>query len=342
MLTISSVIITLKDHEDILIAQQWTESILITDDHKTQVVPPPVTTTVPLVDSSALPPTSFRPMGQNDHSISLPHRPYHSTNDLQNFHAYQPPRYLSQTSLYDAANSMPNRSGGTGRFRLGSRSREASPSAQMGTRKKRKASPSRGRVLADLTMTPQVSTSQTAVATAAAGPSTAAANSAAANTTMTPVTLVPVNQAQMNGGPTSLPATGLDYTTSPYQAYLFLVPTRPTHHMSEPSTPSAFVDIGGGGFNFQNSFQQQHQQQQQQVPPLPPQHQQPQMPLFQSEPMFFQPTPGPSGIPSRVRTGPPTPTTPSISAFPARSASFGNLPQHFAMSNMDAPDPGPE
>ena len=231
-MTKTSVIFTIKDYEDNLVAQQWTESILITDDHKTQVIPSNINTSIPIIDQSQIIGPTFSPMSQDAPLPSFHRRPYYSTTDLQSLQGTHA-RFLPRTTYARIPNSVTRNSvEPSGQY---NRSREASPSAQMGPKKKRKSSPSPHRKLpASLAMTPRVGPSQ--------------------NHAMAPLTAtILTNQGQVATGASSLPNANMALSMSPYSMYpaVLMVPNH-AQVTSEPTTPSAYIN--GGGYNFENGY----------------------------------------------------------------------------------------
>ena len=228
----TSVIFTIKDYKDNLVAQQWTDSILITDDHKTQVIPPNINTSISLVDPSQIVGPAFSPISQDNPIPTFHRRPYYSTTDLQSLQGTHP-RFLPRTTYANIPNSVTKSSVEPPGYL--NRSREASPSAQVGPKKKRKSSPSPHRKFpSSLAMTPRVGRSR--------------------NQTATPLTAtIFTTQDQMAAGISPLPNANMAPSTSPYSMYpaVLMVPNH-AQVTSEPTTPNVYIN--GGGYNFENGF----------------------------------------------------------------------------------------
>lgn len=170
---LSRVIFTIKDYKDNVIAQAITNSIMITDDHKTH--PPPAPAPPP---SSALPDGTQLPgagvfvsgpgfdvtrsaaVGQSSFHLS------HSTTDLQGLQQ----KYNSQYPLTPSPYAIPQ-NGATGTPTSRNLSRQASPSGFQGPSSKRRKHSNSGKLPSGLTMT-KLETSQSSngpSATPAAG-----------------------------------------------------------------------------------------------------------------------------------------------------------------------------
>ena len=156
------VIFTLKDQQGNVIAQQMSDSILITDDHKTH--PPSFSTTMP---SEMLYGAAFAPQ----HGLSTSHsminlyeqgaQPFTSSRSTGNLAALG---YGQQYNSHSHVHQMPH-SGYTSQatsatMTPNSLSRPGSPTGHSGPNKKRKASGSHKRMMSGLMMTPRVDTSQ--------------------------------------------------------------------------------------------------------------------------------------------------------------------------------------
>ncbi|QDS76961.1 hypothetical protein FKW77_005367 [Venturia effusa] len=140
------VIFTLKDYQGRVLAQEMTQSILITDDHKTHTQGMPVPNGLPTdtvaqytLSQSFGDSTPMQPVG-------LPGRAYHSSTNLA---AMGGSSYWSNPAITNAmgqntAASMTPRN----------LSRPASPSGHIGPKKKRKSSGGVHKLPANLTMTP--------------------------------------------------------------------------------------------------------------------------------------------------------------------------------------------
>ncbi|KAF2836918.1 hypothetical protein M501DRAFT_1018330 [Patellaria atrata CBS 101060] len=175
------VIFTIKDHEDRLVAQGMTQSILITDDHKTHAP----SSTVPMqgnpfTDMSQHPNTFMQQSEMMESQPVFRHRPYHSTNDLASLRGGN----FQQTYFNSNPTIPPSVAGAMTPRNL---SRQASPTAQIGPSKKRKQSSSIQKIPSALTMT-QVNTTQSSSVSAplSAGPLSAGAASGFPNAYMSP------------------------------------------------------------------------------------------------------------------------------------------------------------
>ena len=145
------VIFTVKDHLDNVVAQAITNSIMITDDHKTQA-PSALGPTGPspsLADGTQLPGVGVFPSGQNENgtnSFAAPQSPTDLQGLQQRFNSqYQltPSSFTAQGSANGV--SLPQQSR--------SLSRGASPSDFQGPQSKRRKHSSSGRLPSELTMT---------------------------------------------------------------------------------------------------------------------------------------------------------------------------------------------
>lgn len=211
------VIFTIKDHQDRLIAQEMTSSIMITDDHKTHNMPPLTTQTSSGSDgqvnsgSGAFSTEGSFDMNSGPAGTVGPFRLSHSSSDLQgmqrNFNLQQFPAPMSvgtspQPSQNTSATMTPR-----------NLSRQTSPSASSGpTSKKRKASSS-GKVPTGLAMT-RLETAQPAPAVPL--PSLSATTSTAPSP-FTPqfTNFPPPTEQQFGQPPTTIPAVLPQYNTGP-------------------------------------------------------------------------------------------------------------------------------
>lgn len=148
---IDRVIFTIKDWQDRVLAQNISDSILITDDHKTQ----------PTVGGHAGIPSgdfNFGGLVSGYNSPELPsasfqqHRPYHSTNDLQALRSqFTQQAFPGMTSGHNDPNMMMQASSAAATPR--NLSRPASPTFQAGASKRRKGSSVHVQIPANLRMT---------------------------------------------------------------------------------------------------------------------------------------------------------------------------------------------
>ena len=161
------VIFTIKDHTGKVIAQAMTNSIMITDDHKTHNAPPPVPTTGPSVPNAPLFPGAgvFQTSG-----LDLPSGPTKSfkqsfsTTDLSGLqHNFSPNFPMTSTSTPFAISSGVS-SSTSATLTPRNLSRPASPSGPSGPNTKRRKQSGSGKIPSNLTMT-RLETSQTSAGT---------------------------------------------------------------------------------------------------------------------------------------------------------------------------------
>ncbi|KAJ6091643.1 hypothetical protein N7467_003612 [Penicillium canescens] len=195
------VIFTVKDHADNVVAQAITNSIMITDDHKTQAPSAPVLTgpSPSLADGTQLPGVGVFPSGQNLENGKSPFTAPQSPTDLQGLQQrfnsqYQltPSSFAAQGSANGTpANSQPSRS----------LSRGASPSELQGPQSKRRKHSSSGRLPSELTMT-RLETPQSSASSMNNAAQLAAARGYASPTERPFVTPSSMNGQYGNGPPT--------------------------------------------------------------------------------------------------------------------------------------------
>jgi hypothetical protein len=145
------VIFTVKDHLDNVVAQAITNSIMITDDHKTQAPSAPALTgpSPSLADGTQLPGVGVFPSGQNENGKS-PFAAPQSPTDLQGLQQRFNSQYQLTPSSFTAQGST---SGVPLPQQSRSLSRGASPSDFQGPQSKRRKHSSSGRLPSELTMT---------------------------------------------------------------------------------------------------------------------------------------------------------------------------------------------
>jgi Ankyrin repeats (3 copies)/IPT/TIG domain len=206
------VIFTIKDHQDRLIAQEMTSSIMITDDHKTHNIPPLTTQTSSGSDeqtysgTGAFPSDETFDMNPGPAGTMGPFRLSHSSSDLQgmqrnsNMQQFTPSMSLAtspQPSQTTSATMTPR-----------NQSRQTSPSATSGpTSKKRKVVPT------GLAMTRL----ETAQPGPVAPPTSLSATTSTAPSPFTPnFTNFPQPTEQQFGQPsTTMPAIPQPFSTGP-------------------------------------------------------------------------------------------------------------------------------
>ncbi|CAG8943673.1 unnamed protein product [Penicillium salamii] len=144
------VIFTVKDHLDNVVAQAITNSIMITDDHKTQApsAPAPTGPSPSLADGTQVPGVSVFASGQNENGKS-PFAPQ-SPTDLQGLQQRFNSQYQLTPSSFTAQGPT---NGGPVPHQSRSLSRGASPSDFQGPQSKRRKHSSSGRLPSELTMT---------------------------------------------------------------------------------------------------------------------------------------------------------------------------------------------
>jgi hypothetical protein len=207
------VIFTIKDYQGRLIAQEITNSIMITDDHKTHNMPTLTTQNLNGSENTAFGGTGYSTEGTFDMSGPVgnmaPFRVSHSSSDLQglqrNFNMqYQPPMGLNGSSISSQATSTT--------MTPRNISRQASPSASIGpSSKKRKASGS-GKVPTGLAMT-RLETGDNGVAHGPPGPASAAGATSPSPFTSNMPSFPLSNEQQF--GQTTMPAIPQQYNTGP-------------------------------------------------------------------------------------------------------------------------------
>ncbi|KAL5361795.1 hypothetical protein BJX96DRAFT_89496 [Aspergillus floccosus] len=147
------VIFTVKDYQDNVIAQAITNSIMITDDHKTHAPPaPPAPGPSPsLPDGTQLPGVGVFPSAVNSDTTKTSQSP--SATDLQGLQQRFNSQYQMTSPSFsvnqNSANGVPSSSSQTPR----SLSRQASPNDFQGPMSKRRKHSSSGRLPSELTMT---------------------------------------------------------------------------------------------------------------------------------------------------------------------------------------------
>ncbi|KAF2145961.1 uncharacterized protein K452DRAFT_294580 [Aplosporella prunicola CBS 121167] len=198
------VIFTIKDYQGRVVAQEMTQPILITDDHKTQGAPPTTAGMPPMDPSQPFTNPLLTPTEQPDMQSAFQRRPYHSTNDLQGLqntwmNPKPSPRQAGGHS-HSTSTSMTPRN----------LSRQASPVAtqNMPNKKRKSSSTHHHKLPRELTMT-RVSTSQSSPV---AGPESAGLSSAI------PATTVPATSSFMPANDTSFlmqPIAMPPYTSGP-------------------------------------------------------------------------------------------------------------------------------
>ncbi|KZF20745.1 hypothetical protein L228DRAFT_240505 [Xylona heveae TC161] len=188
------VIFTIKDHEDRVVAQAVTSSIMITDDHKTHAAPPPLpapTSTLP--DGTQLPGVGVFPSAQNFEVPVGPFRVSHSTPDLQAMQHSFGQQFATAPhpfAMAPAAGSQTTSASLTPRHL----SRQASPPAPSGHSAKKRKSSSSAKVPSGLVMT-----------TLDSGPPPTSAPSATTPTAPTSAGLTPQSATAANFPPNMNP-----------------------------------------------------------------------------------------------------------------------------------------
>ena len=167
------VIFTLKDQQGNVVAQAMSDSILITDDHKTH--PPALTT---MSSDMLFHPAHFQPNGlpTSYSMMDLPShaQPFTSSRSTGNLHALaygQQPQFNPHSHVHQLPNNAFASQATSATMTPTSLSRPGSPTSagQVGPNKKRKSSSFHKRVPSGLQMTPRVDTSQPLSANIASG-----------------------------------------------------------------------------------------------------------------------------------------------------------------------------
>ncbi|KAA8651857.1 hypothetical protein EYZ11_006210 [Aspergillus tanneri] len=150
------VIFTVKDYKDNVIAQAITNSIMITDDHKTHAPPaPPVPGPSPsLPDGTQLPGVGVFPSGPGiDQGKSSQQSQSSSTTDLQGLQQRLNSQYQLSPDSFSASQNQTNGAGLSNPQPPRSLSRQASPNDFQGPMSKRRKHSNSGRLSSELTMT---------------------------------------------------------------------------------------------------------------------------------------------------------------------------------------------
>jgi len=167
------VIFTLKDYQGNVVAQQISDSILITDDHKTH--PPSLTAMTsellyhhPQLNQNGLP-TSYSMVDLQSHS--QPFSSSRSAGNLQALGYNQQPQFNPHSHVHQLPNNGYQSQATSATMTPTSMSRPGSPTSagQIGPNKKRKSSSFHKRLPSGLQMTPRVDTNQPSSANALSG-----------------------------------------------------------------------------------------------------------------------------------------------------------------------------
>ncbi|KAL4873737.1 hypothetical protein BDV12DRAFT_192183 [Aspergillus spectabilis] len=248
------VIFTLKDHKDNVIAQAITNSIMITDDHKTHApsAPPAPGPAPALPDGTQLPGVGVFPSGRSFDAgkPTASTRQSPSATDIQSLQ-----QRLNSQNQPGSGPFMPSENGGTSSNRQGSRglSRQASPNDFQGPTSKRRKHSNSGRLPTELTMT-KLENSQQSVRASSSEPQYPVARGFASPTERPFVTPVAMSNQFSNGPPTPTSGDNNPFFTNLQQQNLDnfiqqqLMSAPNSAQPSRPGTP------GGSG---RNSFQEQ-------------------------------------------------------------------------------------
>lgn len=252
------VIFTVKDHLDQVVAQAITNSIMITDDHKTQApsAPPPTGPSPSLVDGSQLPGVGVFSSGGNadngkgsNGAFASPQSP----TDLQGLQQRFNSQYQLTPSSFTVGQNSTNGGSATSQTPR-NLSRQASPTDFPGPQSKRRKHSSSARLPSELTMTRM----ETPHSNSAANNT---AQLAAARGFASPMERPFVTPSAMSGGngpPTPNPSNDNNpfFNPTPAQrqsldslAHPPLASTPNSAHPSRPATPGA---SGRNGFQDQN------------------------------------------------------------------------------------------
>ncbi|KAJ5097357.1 hypothetical protein N7456_008078 [Penicillium angulare] len=248
------VIFTIKDHLENVVAQAITNSIMITDDHKTQApaAPAPTGPSPSLADGTQMPGVNVFPSGSNgDKGVNGPFASPQSPTDLQGLQQRFNSQYQLTPSSFAAAQGSANgipASSHTPR----ALSRQASPTDFPGPQTKRRKHSSSGRLPSGLTMT-RMETSQSSSAINAA--QIAASRGYASSTERPFVTPASMSGQYGNGPPTPNQSNDNNPFFNPTPAQrqsldsLAQQPLGSTPNSAHPSRP------GTPGASGRNSFQ---------------------------------------------------------------------------------------
>lgn len=148
------VIFTIKDHLDNVVAQAITNSIMITDDHKTQApsAPPAAGPSPSLPDGSQLPGVGVFSSGDNGKAANGAFGSPQSPTDLQGLQQRFNSQYQLTPSSFAVAQTVPNGVSSNSQTPR-NLSRQASPTDFQGPQTKRRKHSSSGRLPSELTMT---------------------------------------------------------------------------------------------------------------------------------------------------------------------------------------------
>ncbi|KAJ5166855.1 uncharacterized protein N7482_005636 [Penicillium canariense] len=148
------VIFTVKDHMDNVVAQAITNSIMITDDHKTQApsAPPPAGHSPSLPDGTQLPGVGVFSSGENGKTANAAFASPQSPTDLQGLQQRFNSQYQLTPSSFAATQNATNGAPANSPTPR-SLSRQASPTDFQGPQTKRRKHSSSGRLPSELTMT---------------------------------------------------------------------------------------------------------------------------------------------------------------------------------------------
>ncbi|KAF2097131.1 hypothetical protein NA57DRAFT_57733 [Rhizodiscina lignyota] len=235
------VIFTLKDHQDRVVAQSISDSILITDDHKTQA---PIAGANGLSAVEGYPLAGMPMFTQDMPQSSFQHRPYHSVNDLQALRANFPPQAFSGMTTAQNQGMIPQSVSTSVTPR--NLSRPASPTAHIGPNKKRKGSSVHHKIPPGLTMTrvsgpqqvsvpPATSIGPTSVGPMSAGPVLTGADQAFG--AVTPLNIPPYQSQPPTPGSNTGFVTPINRTASAenMQMYQFYSAPNSAHPSRVPS-----------------------------------------------------------------------------------------------------------
>lgn len=251
------VIFTVKDYQNNVVAQAITNSIMITDDHKTQApsAPAPAGPSPSLPDGTQLPGVGVFSSGSNGEvkasngAFASPQSP----TDLQGLQQRFSSQYQLTTNSFAAG--QPN--GGPSSSQSRSLSRQASPTDFPGPQTKRRKHSSSGRLPSELTMT-RLETPQSSSSAMANASQLAAARGYASPTERPFVTPSSMSGQYGNGPPTPNQNSDNNPFFNPTPAQRQSLDSLAQHSMvsapnsAQPSRPGTPGASGRNGFQDQN------------------------------------------------------------------------------------------
>lgn len=198
----SRVIFTVKDYMDNVVAQTITNSIMITDDHKTHAPAPPAVPSPALPDGNQLPGASIFRSGANmKGQNAVSHSSFRSSQSATDLHGLQQ-RCSSQYPPTPSPFAIPrsSTSGTSSSTTPRSLSRQASPVDFPGPSSKRRKHSGSGRLPSELTMTRLEAPQSSSISSASSGAGTFSSSHAFASPAERPF-VAPTQSGQFTNGP---------------------------------------------------------------------------------------------------------------------------------------------